>query len=95
MTRLVFAPSAFDDLEEIADYVAREKPDRALTFIAEIEAHCRRIAAQPEALPLREEVGRGIRMSIHGRYLIFFRQSGVDVRIERIIHGARRIAPVA
>ena len=31
----------------------------------------------------------GIRIAVHGRYLILFRADDESVRIERIVHGAR------
>lgn len=36
--KLVFSPKAAEDLEEIGDYIARDNPQRALSFVAEIEA---------------------------------------------------------
>ena len=37
MKRLGFAPEAVADLREIALYIAADDPDRALTFVAELE----------------------------------------------------------
>jgi toxin ParE1/3/4 len=66
-----FSPLAEFDLEEIADYIDRDKPHRALSFIGEIRERCRNIVTFPEAAPLREEFGVGIRVVPFGRYLIF------------------------
>jgi toxin ParE1/3/4 len=38
--RLVFSPRAALDLEEIGDYIARDNPRRAISFLGELEAHC-------------------------------------------------------
>lgn len=39
----------------------------------------------------RPELGDGIRMLPHGRYLIIYRRVNTGLRIERILHGARDI----
>ena len=36
-------------------------------------------------------MGDGVAMLPHGRYLIFYREAGKVVRIERIMHSARDI----
>lgn len=88
----LFSPLAELDLEEIADYIARDNPSRAVSFIGEIRQQCAKITAMPLASPLRDELGRGIRMAIFGRYLIFYTVASDSVRIERILHGARNIS---
>ena len=55
------------DLEEIADYIARDNLHRALSFIGEIRERCQNIVNFPEAAPLREEFGAGIRVIPFGR----------------------------
>ncbi len=87
--KLVFSPKAAADIEEIGDYIARDNPERALSFVTELEAHCQKILTAPEAFPSRDELLPGARMASHRRYLIFFRVHGKTVRIERIVHGAR------
>ncbi|MCC5621135.1 type II toxin-antitoxin system RelE/ParE family toxin [Nostoc sp. CHAB 5715] len=87
--KLVFSPKAVNDLEEIGDYIARDNPERALSFIAEIEERCRKLLVTPEAFPSRDNLLPGARMVSYGRYLIFFRLVNGTVRVERIIHGAR------
>ena len=91
MPRLVFSPRAQADLEEIGDYIARNNPVRAISFLDELQAHCMRVLTAPTAYPSREDAGRGIRVAVHGRYLILFRASLDEVRIERVVHGARRL----
>jgi len=86
-----FALAAEKDLEEIALFIASDSPRRALSFVAELRAHCARIADQPEAYPLREEYGVGVRITVHGRYLIFHAIRDDALVIERILHGARHL----
>ena len=91
--RCGFSPYAERDLEEIGDYIARDNPRRAISFIAELRERCLSIVQTPYGFPAREELGSGIRMATFGRYLIFYRvdESMDKVRIERILHAARDI----
>lgn len=89
MKRLGFAPLARDDLEAIGLYIAEENPERALTFVAELEVVARQAAERPRSFPSREDLAPELRKIVHGRYLIFFRELADEVRIERIVHGAR------
>ena len=86
---LVFSRLAESDLVEIADYISRESPERAVSLIARLRARCDRLTAFPKSAPLRPEVAEGIRMVPVGRYLIFYDEQGTDVVVQRIIHGAR------
>ncbi len=91
--RLFLSPRAAADLEDIAEYIARDNPERAATFIAELEAKCRAVAATPDTYPARPDLAPGLRMAVHGRYLVLFRElPGQDaVRVERVLHGARNL----
>ena len=88
-----FSPSAELDLEEIGDYIARDNPRRAVSFITELKARCLLIVHAPYGSPLWEELGAGIRMAPFGRYLIFYtvHEDADEVRVERILHAARDI----
>ncbi|BBO87132.1 type II toxin-antitoxin system RelE/ParE family toxin [Desulfosarcina ovata] len=92
-----FSPRAELDLEEIGDYIARDNPSRAISFIIsfiqEIRELCFKITAAPEAFPLRRELGKDIRMVAFRHYLVFYTVSD-SVRIERILHGARDIPSI-
>jgi toxin ParE1/3/4 len=84
---LLVSPRAARDLDEIADFIARDNPARALAFVAELEAKCRTVAAEPALYPSREDVAPGLRMAVHGRYLVLYRELPEDnaVRVERVL----------
>lgn len=86
---LVYAPDAIIDLEEITDFIALQNPERALTFVAELEAKAARAAEHPEAYHLREELAPGLRSTIHKAYVVFFRELEDQVRIVHVVHGRR------
>jgi toxin ParE1/3/4 len=68
------------DLEQIADYIARDNPNRAAGFVEELEAKCRAAAATPDLFPPRFELVSGLRMAEDG-----------TVRVERVLHSARNV----
>ena len=82
--RLLLSPRAAADLEEIADYIARDSPVRA-------EAKCRAVAAAPKFYPARADLAPGLRMAVHGRYLMMYRDLPDEdtVRVERVLHSSR------
>ena len=47
MARLIVAPSAQQDLSDIYDYIARDKPIAAANWVEKIEEKCKLIAAIP------------------------------------------------
>ena len=89
--RLALSPRAALDLEEIGEYIARDNPLRAKTFVREIRNQCRKAAKLPRSFPAREDIRPGVRMALHGRYVILFRIVAKRVRVERIVHGARNL----
>jgi toxin ParE1/3/4 len=91
--RLLLSPRAAADLEQIADYIARDNPVRAAGFVAELEAKCRAVAQAPELYPARPDLAPGLRMAVHGRYLVLYRDLPGEntVRIERVLHGTRNL----
>ena len=91
MKRAKFTSVAEADLREIAYYIARGNPARAMTFIDEIIAHCHEIANRPSIGRGRSELGHGIRSMPHGRYVIFYRAIDTGVEIRHVLHGARDI----
>lgn len=80
------------DLEEIADFIAEDSPDRAVSFVQELLARCFALADFPEAAHIwQRRSDRTIRRTVHGNYLIFYTIEEQTVRIQRIVHGARNL----
>lgn len=50
-----------------------------------------RLVEHPARCRLREEYGAGVRVAVHGRYLIFYTERADTVVIERVLHGARHL----
>lgn len=89
-------PLAEAELEGIADYIARDNPRRALSFVQDLRDRCLSLADMPLAFPLvpRYE-DRGIRHRVHGNYQIFYRVVGdppARIDVLHVLHSARNYA---
>ena len=91
MAKLVFAPAAQQDLLDIFDYIACDKPNAAANWVETIEQKCRLIATTPEFGEKRPEFGSDIRSSTVGRYVIFYRPVISGIEVVRVIPGDRDI----
>lgn len=89
------AEEAGGDLERTADYIARDNPRRALTFIQELRTSCLDLADTPEGFALVPRYERqGIRRRVHGSYLIFYRVRGERIIVIHVLHGATDYAEI-
>ncbi|WCT76276.1 type II toxin-antitoxin system RelE/ParE family toxin [Novosphingobium humi] len=94
MIVLLTAEAEFD-LEAIGDFIARDNPTRALSFLRELREKCLGLAEMPERFPMvpRYEA-TGIRRRGHGDYLIFYRVEPDRVIILHILHGAQNYTSI-
>ncbi len=94
MAKLTFSPKSRQDLLEIGDYIARDSRANARRFVARLIEQCQRIGKTPLGYASREDLAPGLRMAALGRYVIFFRIIDGEIRIERVLHGARNLPTV-
>ena len=86
---------AEQDLETIGDRIARDNPERALSFVRELRASCLGLDRFPERFSLVPRFERhGVRHRVHGNYLIFYRVETEKVVVVHILHGAVDYAEV-
>ncbi len=90
-----FSRRAVRDLEEIADYVARDRPRAAMALVGRLRKAASDIAYGPLAHPLWMDLpDLGLRKRVSGPYLIFYRVERDTVFIARIVHGSRNIRAI-
>ena len=89
MKALEIAPAARADIQDIGRYIAEDNPERAMSFVDELEAKTMQVAERPLSFPSRDDISPGLRSAAHGRYLVLFRDLPDRVRIVRVLHGAR------
>lgn len=93
--KVIFSEKAERDLEEIADWIARDNPERARTFVAELVKAAKSIGRAPRAYPFVDK-GRDphLRRRVHRNYLIFFDIGLEAVEVLHVVHGARDYAQI-
>ncbi|MBH1974147.1 MAG: type II toxin-antitoxin system RelE/ParE family toxin [Rhodobacteraceae bacterium] len=83
------------ELESIGDYIARDNPERALSFVRELARSCLDLADMPEAWPVVPRYKHlGIRRRVHGRYLIFYRIGADRITVLNVLNGAMDVEAV-
>jgi plasmid stabilization system protein ParE len=77
------------DLLRIGDYIAKDNPARAVSFVQELREATMQLDRLHALYPVipRYQTQR-IRRRIHGNYLVFFRVDEKQVMVLRILHGA-------
>ncbi len=87
--KLFLTATAEADLEAIGDYIVRDNPQRAASFVGELERCCLDLLGMPKAWPLVPRYEhKGIRRRVHGRYLIFYRVGQDRVTVLHVLNAA-------
>lgn len=85
-----FARAAERDLEDIGDWIARDDPDAAARFTAELEGKARQIADVPFAFPaVGAPAGSKLRKRSYRGYIIYYRVGRTAVTIVGFVHQSR------
>ena len=90
-------PAARRDLDEIADYIARDNIDAALRFYDAAHAAFEQLATMPGMGPLREYRERAFAdvrswpLTRFENYLVFYRPVEGGIEVLRVLHGARDV----
>jgi addiction module RelE/StbE family toxin len=94
MGKVTWAPSALDDIDAIAEYIARDSIDRAALFVTRLFEITDRLQEFPLSGRVIPEIGeQSCREIIYGSYRIMYRVDDNDVWITGIVHGARDWKP--
>ncbi len=87
-----FLRVAEDDLSEIVNYIAADRPSAAAELATKIEKNLNLLSKNPRLgrIPNEEELMRlGYRYLVVQNYLIFYALEDQVVYVHRILHGAR------
>jgi len=92
VTTYQISPAAEQDPDEIAEYIAHDRPSAVAGVLDALEAGCRLVAAHPAVGRQRNDIGRGVMSFPIGEYLLFYYQDGKTVGIARVLHSRRDVA---
>jgi len=92
MAKLVISPLADGDLNDILEFIARDKPEAAVRWVTKIRATCKFLAKNPEIGQRRPEFRTGeFRSSLVGNYVVFYRAIPDGIEVARVVRGERDI----
>src|SRR4051812_45387823 len=92
---VVLTAEAEFDFESIGDWIAKDNPLRALSYVQELRQACMALADAPKAYPVVARFkSHCIRKRAYDDYLIFYRVSERAIEILHVLHGARDYDPI-
>jgi len=90
MSRIVWMPSALDDLKSIRDYIAKDSEYYASKFLDGVFDKAERLVEFPLSGRIVPELGNpSVREIIYGSYRIIYEISNNNVFVLTVIHGMR------
>jgi toxin ParE1/3/4 len=90
MGQVIWAPSSLEDIEQIAQFIARDSSDQASLFVGRLMEAADRLGSFPQSGRMIPEIGHpDCREIIYGAYRIMYRVEGEDAWITGVVHGAR------
>lgn len=91
---MIWSPSAFDDVDAIADHIARDSPDQAALFVERLFQATERLRLFPHSGRVIPEIGQEDRREVvYGAYPIMYRVMGQEIWVTGVAHGARDWRP--
>lgn len=96
MNAVRLTDEAKKDLRDIGLYIAQDNPQRAISFVLELQQKCNEISKHPLLYQVREELPPIVRSVRHKKYLIFYSTSdnSNEVTVLRILHGSRNMPDI-
>lgn len=90
MGQVIWSPSALEDIDQIAQFIARDSSDESAIFVGRLMEATDRLTSAPLSGRVIPEIGRpDCREIIYRAYRIMYRRVGRDVWITGVVHGAR------
>ena len=90
MGKVIWAPSALEDVNSIAEYIARDSVDQAALFVVRLFEATDRLQEFPLSGRVIPEIdNQSCREIIYGSYRIMYRLDDYEVWITGVVHGAR------
>jgi toxin ParE1/3/4 len=94
MGKVIWSPSALDDIEAIAEFIARDSTFHASLFVSRLIQTTDHLVQFPFSGRIIPEIGnQHCREIIYGSYRIMYRVAKNDIWITGVIHGARNWKP--
>ena len=89
MPRYVVSPLVRQDLKSIFKYIARDNRTAARDVRIRMTEKFRMVGHNPEFGEPCDEIRPGLRFTLVGNYVVYYRLEAKKVLIVRVLHGAR------
>ena len=89
MSGSVVSPLARQDIKSILKYIARDNRAAARNVRLRMTEKFRMVGHNPEFGESCDEIRPGLRFTLVGNYVIYYRYEATKVLIVRVLHGAR------
>jgi addiction module RelE/StbE family toxin len=90
MVKVIWSPSALDDIDSIAEYISKDSVDQASFFIARLIEATDRLQMFPQSGRVIPELdNQSCREIFCSSYRIMYRIESNQVWITGVVHGAR------
>lgn len=86
---VILSPRTIANLSQIGQYIARDDPARAASFVDELLATCTDLSVFPRAYPADPRFGPVARRRVHGNYHIIYDVLEDRIVVLTIVHAAR------
>ena len=94
MAKVIWAPSALDDIASIAEYIAEDSAEMASLFVHRLTEATDRLEEFPLSGRMIPEINNpDCREVIYGTYRIMYHVERNEVWVTGVIHGARDWKP--
>jgi plasmid stabilization system protein ParE len=89
--KIIWTPLALERVNDIARYIARDKPSAATKWVKELFRLVGRLSAQPQSCRIVSDLNRpDIRELIHGSYRVIYKLTG-EIHILTVRHGRQML----
>lgn len=89
MYEVIMSGKARQDIKDIAQYISKDNPERAVSFVEDLVNNF----SKKTSLYPKSGIKRGkFYYSVHKKYLIFYRIFGKQIYVAHIIHSSRYTA---
>jgi len=89
--RVELSADARADIQDIADFIARDSRRAAFDYVEQIEQRCRALYRMPNRFPVAYALDPPVRQQTLGRHYIFYSVRGDLVLVERVLDASRDI----
>jgi addiction module RelE/StbE family toxin len=92
--KLAVTAQALEDLREIEEYIGKDNPKAAVSFVQRLADRFHELVEAPGVGRKRDDLASGLRSSRVSGHLIFYTVEGEKLIVVHVLHGSRDLSKV-